>query len=395
MSDQPIKILCLSRWYPNKYDSMLGLFVKRQMEALTTAQNADITVLYIHYDKNIETNQSQFDYSVESNIKTLRIYYGNSFKIFKNLFQFYFFIKYYYKGIKYLFDKQGKPDLVHVNILTRTGLVGLFLKVFKNIPYIISEHWSRYLPEVNNYCGFARKLLTKIIVKHADAVIVVNERLKNAMLSNGLYNSNYYIVPNVVNTEVFVPNPDNLEINKTQKRIINITCFEDKSKNISGILRAIKELSVFRHDFELHLVGEGEDKTMLENLAEDMGIKNKYIFFDGLLEGDTLVNSINSSAFMIVFSNYETYSIVITESMSCGVPVLTTKVGVATQPEYESLVCYTDIKNENDLREKINYMLDSYIAFDKKKIRDYIINNYNNSIISDRLIELYEKSLIK
>ena len=122
----------------------------------------------------------------------------------------------YFKGIKRI-EKRGKLDLVHLHILTRMGLLAWITSVTRRWRYVVTEHWSRYLPSVNIYAGGLRKLLTKWVVKRAQVMMPVTSNLKEAMESHGLYNSNYQIVPNVVDDIFF-----NTEFNaSTTKRALS------------------------------------------------------------------------------------------------------------------------------------------------------------------------------
>ena len=49
------KVLFLSAWYPNRYDTMAGLFVRKHAEAV--GQYADVCVLYLHLDDKIDNFQ--------------------------------------------------------------------------------------------------------------------------------------------------------------------------------------------------------------------------------------------------------------------------------------------------------------------------------------------------
>ena len=49
------KVLFLSAWYPNRYDAMAGLFVRKHAEAVS--QYADVCVLYLHLDDKIDDFQ--------------------------------------------------------------------------------------------------------------------------------------------------------------------------------------------------------------------------------------------------------------------------------------------------------------------------------------------------
>ena len=67
-----MKVLFLARWYPNKYDSMYGLFIERH--ALAVSEYCDVKVIYVHPD---ELCREKYNYEFETNgkLKVLRIYY--------------------------------------------------------------------------------------------------------------------------------------------------------------------------------------------------------------------------------------------------------------------------------------------------------------------------------
>lgn len=58
--------------------------------------------------------------------------------------------------------------------------------------------------------------------------------------------------------------------NNSKKQILHVSLLKDDIKNVSGIIEAIKDLSMKR-DFELHIVGSGVDREMLEILRKSMG----------------------------------------------------------------------------------------------------------------------------
>jgi hypothetical protein len=47
-----MNVLFLSAWYPNRHDSMAGLFVQKHAEAVS--MYADVKVLYVHADKDVK-----------------------------------------------------------------------------------------------------------------------------------------------------------------------------------------------------------------------------------------------------------------------------------------------------------------------------------------------------
>ena len=379
------KILFLAKWYPDKNDPMFGLFIKRHV--LSVIEFCKPSVLFISSSEKI-SQKFNVEFELEDNIPTIRVYFKKprvNIPLFTSFLMLIRYIKANLIGYDFYKSKFGNPDIVHVNVLSRTGLLALYLKFSEGIPYIISEHWSRYLPINNTYKGFLRKCITKMIVKKASAITTVSENLKNAMVSHGL-NNKYFIIPNVVDVYKFMSRKD---VKNIKKRIINISCFEDKSKNISGILRVTEKLSKKRDDFELYLVGDGVDFEQMKKLAEDLKILNKFVFFEGLKENSALIESLGNSDFMVLFSNYENQPVVILESLSCGIPVIATEVGGIPEIISNENGIIVKPKDEETLLKKLDYMLDNSEKFDKEKLRNYAINNFSNKIVGNKFNEIY------
>jgi len=312
-------ILFLPRWYPHLFDPMFGLFVKKHAEAVSLYNK--VSILYVQ----VISNQGKFvkKQSIkEENINTLIYYYRNSNNKTWNVLRFWYYL---IIGFCLLKKENGNPNLIHVHILTRLGIFALFLKKIYNIPYVITEHWSRYLPVPGTYKGWLRKLMGRIVVKNAKAILPVSKNLAEAMQKHGLINENYHIVPNVVEDYFFQANKQNVTNSKTT--FLHVSTFEDRSKNISGILRSIKSLSDSDADFEFWFVGEGMDFDSLKTYAKELAIPKEQIIFLGLKQGQELVDLYNKVDYLVLFSNFENIPVVINEAQACGLPVIATRVG--------------------------------------------------------------------
>jgi glycosyltransferase involved in cell wall biosynthesis len=383
-----LRILFLARWYPDRYDPMPGLFIQRHAEVV--AEFADVAVLYLRAAPNqplgfeiVQTN--------ENKVVTVKVYYGTRSilpAIISKPFNGLLFAIAFFKAYIYLLSKWNKPDIIHVNVLTRLGLFALWLRCFKGINYVITEHWSRYLPVTGTYKGFFRKVFTKIVVRNASAVSTVSENLANAMKSHGLLNDNYIVLPNVVDTDEYIIDLEKLDSSK--KRFIHISCFEDRSKNISGILRTIGKLAKTRNDFECFMVGEGIDLEKLKIYAAELGLPETTFKFAGLLENSDVVEAYQSSEFMVMFSNYENMPVVISEAFACGLPVIATSVGGI--PEYINHENGRVVKpkDEKELLEAFTFMLDHSSEFNRNKIRQQAIDIFGKQAVTSKLQQLYE-----
>jgi len=383
----PSKILFLARWYPDRYDPMMGLFIKRHAEVV--AGFVDVAVLYLRAAPD-KTYGFRIDQKIDNKVVTTIVYYGTDrvrHPFLAKLIAGFMFVIAFYKGYKFILKTWYKPEIIHVNVLTRLGLFALWLRWFKGIRYVITEHWSRYLSITGTYKGLFRKLFTKLVVRNADTVSTVSENLAVAMQSHGLKNNHYLVLPNVVDTDEYTIAEARLVTDK--KRFIHISCFEDRSKNISGLLHAISKLAETRNDFESIMVGEGIDLEKMKTLAIKLGLDSSKVIFTGLLENHEVVDAYHSADFMVMFSNFENMPAVISECLSCGLPVVATAVGGI--PEYinSDNGRLVDAGDEAALTEAINFMLNHSSDFNKKQIRQNAVEIFGKQAVAQKLKELY------
>jgi glycosyltransferase involved in cell wall biosynthesis len=383
-----IKVLYLPRWYPNRYDPMPGLFIERH--ARSVAGYADVAVLYVHQDNQLKERKFEVDYSKDDELVQIRIYYrpvSNSFPVIPSLTNFFRYLKFHRKGLKLLKAEFGKPDLLHVNVLTRLGFIALIYKWMTGTPYVITEHWTRYLPHMDNFKGAVRKAVTRLVAGKASAILPVTDNLRKAMESHGLRNNNYRIIPNVVDMKMF--SIAATQVTGEMKHFIHVSCFEDKQKNISGILRVLKRLSEIRTDWTCGMIGEGIHLDRLIAYAKELGIEGRFVHFYGLKENEELAKLMAEAGFQIMFSRFENLPVVILESYACGVPVLSTNVGGIREHLDNNLGILIKSENEDQLLEKLIYMLDHYGEYNKQEIREYAESHFSREVIGKQLFDVY------
>ncbi len=390
LNNQLKTIVFIPAWYPHKQDAMYGLFIQRHAEAIAALYN-----VIIIYPQGYSDSETIIDLTEEKNLTTIRIYYKKytlQIPLISNFIRMASYFYYLNKAYTIAETKYKTPDLSHVHILTRAGVFAIYLKLRFGIKYVITEHWSRYLSNPGTYKGAIRKWLTKKVVKNAEAVTSVSNYLIDAMRSHQLNNSNYSVINNVVDTALFYPSK---EPAPAVKEFINISCLEDKSKNISGLIKVIAQLSQQRKDFVCYIVGDGIDRQVLVKMATDLGIINKYVVFTGQLEGAVLADRLRKSLFLVSNSNYENMPVVISEAFACGLPVLATDVGGIHEHINATNGILIPKNNEHKLIEKLNYMLDNYSHFDKEVIRKYAVEMFSKEAVAAKFDVLYKNALAK
>jgi len=391
-----IKVLHLARWYPNRYDPMPGLFIQRHAEAAN--KYCDVGVVYTHV---VEDQKIKGIYELEARVikgvPTAKVYYSNpklTIPLITPLIKIFRFYKSNYLGIQKIKQQLGGFDLVHVHILTRLGVMALYYKWFCNKPFIVTEHWSRYLGLTGSFTGTFRKAVTKLIVRNTAVLTTVTQNLANAMQEHGLKNKHYKVLANVVDEPFFQPGLPEKK-NQGKKTFVHVSCFEDKSKNISGLLRVIKLLSEKRSDFVFRFIGEGMDFESLYNYSRELGLDEPTVVFTGLLEGEKLVKEMAAADLMVVFSNYENFPVVINESFVLGIPVVASNVGGI--PEYVNKNNGRLVKagDEKALENLLDEFLDKKLSFDNQKIRLTSGDAFSPETIGQELLKIYKETISK
>jgi glycosyltransferase involved in cell wall biosynthesis len=387
---EKLHILFLPRWYPNRYDPMFGLFVQRHAEA--AALQNQVSVVYVNEGDSVQEKVFEIEQTEKQGVFNTTIYYRKSLLnpvFLSKIINAYRFLKANLTGISLIKEKSGEFHLIHVHILTRLGLIALWFKLVNGIPFIITEHWSRYLPLTNGFKGYCRRTLTRIVVKNASFVTTVTNNLAEAMKSHGLVNQAYVVLPNVVDVNLFT-----IQTHKVNCpiKIVHISCFEDRSKNITGLLQSLRKLSLVRHNFECVLIGDGMDFEEIRKSAIDLESAG-IVRFTGLLQNQELVDELSLSDFLVLFSNYENMPVVILEAFACGLPVVATRVGGIPEIVNDGNGLLVDSKNENQLAEVLKMMLDSYKNYDPEILRESVRSTNSYEAVSEFLDRLYQKSV--
>lgn len=386
MSSKPFHILFLSAWYPNRTYPTFGIFVKRHAQAAAIQNKINVT--YVCSDNNIKSRFETIE-SFEENIKTTITYYKkvkNTIPIISQIIKFIRVYKLYVNSISNLIKDQ-KPDLIHANIAYPTGFWALYIKWKYKIPYVLTEHWTGYLPEDKGYHGFTTKIITKLTIKNAAFVLPVTNNLGNYMKNHGLL-GNYKIIPNVVDNNTFYFS--NSSKPKTLS-FIHVSTLDDKQKNVSEIILAFYNFLKTNPDCKLTIVGDSTDKPNLEQQANALGILNKNIFFTGKKNPAELNELYNSHHALILFSRYENFPSVIAEAMTCGLPIISSNVGgIAEHVKNDFGIL---VNTQNEFLSALNQFSKNVNNYNSQLISSYAIENFSMKSVSDKLQSIYQQAI--
>ncbi len=384
MNRKQIKVLNLARWYPHRYDPMLGLFVHRH--AVAASRYCTVGTVYTHVDTEKQIDGFEVEYKLEDGVHVVRVYYNAASNPVKKARLFY---QANLKGIARIRQEMGGFNIVHIHILTRLGLLALYYKWIKGIPFVISEHWSRYLSLTNGFHGFFRKNLTRIVVKNAGAVTVVTNNMMEAMKSHRIYSDKYRLLANVVD-DPFLSTLPSIKKPSARKKLLHVSCFEDVSKNVSGIVRVLNRMKN-RDDFEFHFIGDGIDFETITGMANDYGLDKSRIIFHGLMDSKQIAGEMADADLLVMFSNYENFPVVVNEAFCMGVPVLATSVGGIPERVNTSNGILITPGDERALEVELISFLDGKYIFNNGQLLSQSRKEFSAEVIGEELCEMYFK----
>ncbi len=383
-----MRILFLTPWYPNHSDAMSGMFVRKHAQAV--ARYAKVDVLYLHADSALK--KTSLEILSDGPLNEIYVYYPRSrSKIGRGLA----YIRAYLYGIRQVFCRYGRPDVVHVSVLTRNVVAAYIMKRFYGIPYVITEHWSRYM--VGTFTGFWRKKITAFVVKRAKAVMPVSAALGYAMQSCGLRHPNYRVVRNVVDDFFFEAREHRVGVARedtAHKRMVHVCCFDEKAKNNFGLLRALKKLKSRRQDFVCYMVGSGPDWEKTRDYACQIGLQD-CVMFTGEVTPQQVQAHYAAADFSIFFSRYETASVVVAESLSAGCPVLCSDIAAIAEVMDEACGRRVGIEDEEALAMAADWMLSHAHTFNAAAMQQKAKSLFSAEVIGRQFCDIYQAAVGK
>lgn len=385
-----MKILWLASWYPHVDNPFDGDFVQRHARAAAIYDH--ITVFYVY--------QSGLHDQVEE--KTKKISEGVVEKIFsfgfsKTGFQFIdrlvYNWKYYHtykKTIEAHFIEEGLPDIIHVHVPMKAGMVARWIKRKWNIPFVITEHSAHYAMGTTDdffQKGIFHRRQVAGIFKQANTVVNVSsflaERLKHIFSLKDVR-----VIHNTVNTSLFYYNPSG----QAKFRFVHVSTLADHQKNVTGIVNAIRQLFQKRNDFEFVIVGPAGDD--LKKYVSDLSL-DKFVSFTGEIPYDEVAFQMQQASAMVLFSRYENSPCVIGEALCCGLPVISSDVGGIKEVISSDNGILISSGNEDELAAAMDRLMNNYKEYKREAIAEKAKAMFSYDVIGEQFHDLYTEILTK
>ncbi|MBI2676577.1 MAG: glycosyltransferase [Candidatus Yanofskybacteria bacterium] len=197
------------------------------------------------------------------------------------------------------------------------------------VPYVLEIHHIPGYPKAANlkekvYCRLT-KFFVKFDSKKAIAVRVVNRKETPVFLVKaGVAREKIKYIPSMyIDLDVFKAYPE-----VAKKYDLVFASRLEKNKGIFNLVSAILIARKQMPDIKLLIVGSGPEKMNLKSRIKNQGLENN-IEFSGWLETSyDVAKAYNSAKIFVNPSFNEGGPRVALEAMACGLPVITTRVGI-------------------------------------------------------------------
>ena len=377
-------IMFIPSWYSNVRNKVHGSFFKEQALELQKA-GVKVTVAYnevwpltmlgkIHEEKGLK-------YNVEDGLKTYR--YKNYNYIPKNPLMFKVFNKRMEKLYKEIVKKEGVIDIIHAQSSLWGGISAAYIAEKYNIPLVITEHSSvergpyvkkSYIPFIGDS------------YKKAQKVITVGNGLKNEIESlSG--RQDIEVIGNLVDLSKFTIK----KRIKNEKFIFFSLAFLEGEKGFDTLIKSFAKKFKDK-EAVLYIGGDGSQRSWLEALTVENGVKDQIIFL-GALSRDDVSKWMNKCDCFVLPSRYETFGVVYIEALASGRPVIGALNGGAEDIINNLNGYLIPIDDIDILAEKMIEVYDNIESYDEEEIRIDCLKRFSPKVIVNKIISVYKEVL--
>ena len=367
------KVLHITNWYPNKWNNLDGIFIKRQFDVFSQVTKGDLVHVQVREgDKLLAFKHLRYSDNEEGYYLFTKIKANKIIELLTTFLLMYVLLKKNYRQYDILHFHIAYPLLIHYYIW----------KNFIKKPVIVSEHWSAY--HYNFYMPKESRKLNGIkrIFKQNIPLITVSEALLRDIENfSGMEQKKYTVIPNVVDTTIF-SNKKRVENNVPTFFIVNIW---SKIKNPFPMLKGFSKLHKQKIPFLLKIGGYGVLVEEMKKFVNQNNLNNKIIFL-GKMDKYDIANEYNSSDAYLLSSKYETFSVVCAEALCCGTPLLGQKIDAVLEYTRSKDMLIVAKDNADEWEKTLKFFLKRRNRFNRDEIAEY----YQKYFSKERIAEKYE-----
>jgi glycosyltransferase involved in cell wall biosynthesis len=230
--------------------------------------------------------------------------------------------------------KKHEAHIIHAHFAYPEGFAALLAKCETKKKLIVTLHGYDILTEPT--IGYGIRLdqtydkMVRRVLKGADAVIAASTATYAEALNAGVEERSLYLIPNGVDVDRFNPSLDGSIIRKKYGIRDKFTVFAIRhhvpKNGLKYLIRAIPMVKEKIPNVVFVIGGDGPLRPYHELLTKSLSVSDSVIFV-GQIAQEELPYYYATCDVSVIPSVVEAFGLVTIESMSCGKPVIGSKVG--------------------------------------------------------------------
>jgi glycosyltransferase involved in cell wall biosynthesis len=353
--------LWLASWYPNATDLYNGDFIQRHAQALST--QCPVTVIHV---AKAEQGMAVHDKDVDGSFTSRTLLFkapATPIGALNTLLSQFIRFTLYRRAFREHVNAHGMPPFIHLHVCMNAGLFALWVRTWYGIPYIVTEHYTAYIPgSLQNVYTRSRvyRWLNKRILSRAAGVTSVSRYLLNQMRALSPLQQEA-VIPNTVETGLFRREHVN-PLSQIPFRFIHVSTMVEH-KNVKGILDALTQVKTSA--WRLECVGPVHPELIA--YAKKLGLENQ-VSWTGELRYFQVCEQLKAAHAFVLFSRFENQPCVISEALCTGLPVISSNVGGISEVIDASNGILVDEGNVPALAQALETMMEQYPHYDLEEL---------------------------
>ncbi len=296
----------------------------------------------------------------------------------------------YMRLYRYAVKKYGKPNLLHVHSAIWGGWYAYKIKMKYKVPYIITEHRSRfvnnkYAQNENQLPNNYKKYLLKVF-SNSSYICPVSSAMIDKIKYYSL-DSKVKPIFNMVNEELFFYE----EVNKREKFTFITVAGLISLKGIDTLLYAFQKVIEKYPKVELLIIGKGIEKNNLLKISNELNISSQ-VYFLGNQSRELVARYMKESNVFILPTKYEAFGVVFAEALAMGLPVISTKNSGGPDDFVNSKNgTLVEINNVNELSIAMHDIIENYSEYNNKEIANNAKRLFGKECFQNNYSKIYNK----
>lgn len=387
------KVLWLTSWYPNKLDNYNGDFIQRHARAVALYCEVQVIHVQIDFDnilqKTVEVYKNKNGRLSET---IILIASSKIFSPFKKITNQLKYIRTFKQAIKNYIKNNGDPNIVHVHVALKAGVLALWMKRKWKIPYVLTEHWGMYNDKAtDNFRNkhFIFKYLTRKIIQQSAAFLPVSRSL-GVSVNNVAAKKKFDVTYNVVDTSLFY------HYNKKRSTTFQFihASVMNHGKNPIELMNAF--YLAYQHNKNIRLLMVGPAPEDVKIFPQKIGLSNDIIqFTESWASYSEVASYMQQSHAFILFSISENMPCVILEALCCGLPVISSNVGGISEVIDETNGILVESRNTQQLSKAIIDMYENCTNYHPEDISQRAQKMFSYQTIGKQILDIYDNIYTK